>query len=99
MKHFIFALMLLLVFCVGCGNGEVSPKTYEFAQSLYNISNRKLTDKLESITEQVETAQVEGEISLKEAKWLNAIVKKAEREEWQQAMKDARQMMEEQIVK
>ncbi len=97
MKQVTISLMLVLM--TGCGYGEVSPKSYEIAKSLYNITNRKLTDSLEIITVEIETAQKNNEISSKEAEWLGAIVEKAERKKWQQAMKEARQMMEDQIAK
>ena len=90
--------MLLLAFFTGCGYGEISPKCYEIAKSLYSISNRKLTDKLEIITVEIETAKEKNEISSKEAKWLDAIVEKAEQENWHQATKEARKMMEDQIA-
>ena len=98
MKRLTILLMLLLGLCAGCGYGEVSPKSYEIAKSLYNITNRQLTDRLEIITVEIETAEEKNEISPKEAKWLCSIVKRAEQEQWQKAMKESRQMMEDQIA-
>jgi len=97
MWRFVVTAFLLSIFCTGCGYGEVSPKTYELATSIYNVSNRKMTDKLESVTEQIETALEQEEISEKEAGWLVAIVEQAEKQNWDKAMKDARRIMEDQV--
>lgn len=93
--RWLFALTLLCV--VGCGYGEVSPTAYEYAQSLYNISNRKLAGHLQVAKTQVSEASDSGDISAKEAKWLQAIIEDAEQERWKQAMKSARRLMEDQI--
>ena len=92
-------LCLLVVSLVisGCGYGEVSPKTYELAKSLYSISNRKLSDKLDVAKEQIQLAHAGQEISDQEASWLHDIVERAENERWDQAMKSARRIMEDQV--
>ena len=94
-------LLLCVTFCfTGCGGyGEVSPKAYEIATSLYNVSNRKMADRLELVSEQITTARENDEISEGEEKWLGSIVDKAEDENWEQAMKAARRMMEDQVTK
>lgn len=97
MKHRWIFLLLGLLVMTGCGYGDVSPVTYEIAKSLYNISNRKLSDHVHVAKEQITTSCECGEISEKEAKWLLAIAKDAERECWQQAMKSARRLMEDQV--
>ena len=93
------ALIVLVVasVCSGCGYGDVSPKTYQIATSLYNVSNRKLPEKLDTITQQIEVARDADEISAKEAKWLNSIVEKGKQEKWKQAMQAARRLMEDQV--
>ena len=97
MRRFALTVLLLSIFCSGCGYGDVSPKTYELATSLYNVSNRKLTGKLEAVTEQIESAQEQEEITAKEAGWLVAIVEQAQAENWDKAMKNARRIMEDQV--
>lgn len=87
----------LLLLVAGCGYGEVSPKTYEFAKSLYNISNRKMPEKLDDVKSLIDTAVENEEISAKEAKWLNSIVEDAENEKWKKAMASARQIMDDQV--
>lgn len=97
MKRAWTFLLLGCLVLTGCGYGDVSPATYEIAKSLYNISNRKLSDHVHVAKEQITTSCECGKISDKEAKWLLAIAKDAERERWQQAMQSARRLMEDQI--
>lgn len=92
-------LLIGLVAVFGCGYGEVSPTAYELAKSLYNISNRKLNDKLDDVEELIETAEEEKQISDKEARWLKAVLRDAEKAKWEKAMKSARQIMEDQITR
>ena len=90
-------LCLTLFLASGCGYGKVSPTTYELAKSLYNISNRKLADRLDMVSEKIESARESGDVSDREAKWLRAIIKQAEKENWKAAMKSARRIMEDQV--
>ena len=48
MKYRWVFLLLGLLVMTGCGYGDVSPATYEIAKSLYNISNRKLSDQTDA---------------------------------------------------
>lgn len=97
MNRYVHVILLILIFAVGCGYGKVSPTTYEIAKSLYSISNRKLSGHIHTAKEQITRSCECGDISHKEAKWLNAIVKNAEQENWRQAMKSARRLMEDQV--
>lgn len=97
MSRYTIAFAVGLVFIVGCGYGKVSPTTYEIAKSLYSISNRKLGDHLHLAKEQIVKSRENGDISDKEAKWLNAIVEHAEQERWEKAMNSARRIMEDQV--
>lgn len=99
MNRIAITFLLCCVFVAGCGYGEVSPKSYEIAKSLYNISNRKLSDQLDKVKGHINQATENEEISSTEAKWLRAIAQKAERGDWKRAMQDARRMMEDQIDK
>ena len=96
-RYICFLLFATFVFTSGCGYGKVSPTTYELAKSLYNVSNRKLSDKLDIVEERIETAETSKEISAREAKWLRGIANLAEQEQWNKAMKSARRMMEDQV--
>ena len=96
-RRILTILLLSLSLVAGCGYGEVSPTTYELAKSLYNISNRRLPGKLATAKAKIATAREDGDISKKEAQWLNTIIAQAEQDNWQRAMKSARRMMEDQV--
>ncbi len=99
MRRNVITLVLCTIFCVGCGYGEVSPKTYDIATSLYNISNRKLADRVDAVREQIDLARENDEISSSEAKWLEAIAQHAEDQNWKRAMKASRRMMDDQVAR
>ena len=94
--HRLMILLVVLQFS-GCGYGEVSPTTYEYAKALYSITNRQLSERLDAVSEQVAARHAAGEISGREAQWLEAIIDNARNERWQEAMESARQMMEDQV--
>lgn len=97
-RRLVFSLCAAsFLFTIGCGYGQVSPTTYELAQSLYTVSNRRLTDQLEAVEQRIELAQENGEVSSQEAEWLNAIANQAKRQQWKKAMKSARRVMEDQV--
>ncbi|MEM9660024.1 MAG: hypothetical protein AAF961_16795, partial [Planctomycetota bacterium] len=53
---------------VGCGGyGEVSPAAYEYAKTLYSITNRETTAKLDDVSERIEAAQEARELSESES--------------------------------
>lgn len=91
-----FTLSLLLS-TSGCQQyGEVSPRTYEISKALYSACNRKSEEHLEQVADLVSESAKTGEITADEQEWLQNIVRKAESGNWEEAMLDARQMMEEQ---
>lgn len=92
-------LAVALLSFIGCGYGEVNSKTYEFATATYNISNRRLPERIEGIQQQISEALAQDEISSQEAKWLNDILAQAKNENWSRAMRDARRLMEAQLTK
>ena len=97
MKRYVSVVLFVLAFTGGCGYGEVSPTTYEYAKSLYSISNRKLADRLDGLSEQIAACCQSGEVTNQEAQWLGEIIESARKEEWQKAMKAARRIMEDQV--
>ena len=98
MQRFRIFLLAGLICIAGCGYGKVSPTTYELAKALYNISNRKVSEKLVVAKQQIESAKEKNEITDQEAKWLKAILHRAEQGQWDKAMKSARRIMEDQVV-
>lgn len=99
MKRFPLALFFLLVVLplVGCGYGEVSPKTYEYATALYSICNLQDEARLKKFTEMLEEAKTNGELPEKEADWLLDIVDRAQAGSWEQAAQMARRMLADQV--
>lgn len=97
MQTRLLLLCLLLVCLVGCGYGEVSPASYEYAKALYSACNRKSTESLGKIQEDLRRAEEAGDISSQEANWLEDIIRAAENEKWEAAMNSARRMMDDQV--
>ena len=94
----IVTVVCLSFFLTSCNKyGEISPVAYEYAKALYAVTNRKATDRLDDVQQQIENAEDHHELSTKEARWLLQIVQLARQEDWQSASQKARQMMEEQI--
>lgn len=91
-------LALALTLAVGCGGyGEVSPVAYDYAMALYSLSNQKAADRVPAVAEQVEASHQAGDISDREARWLQGILSDAESGDWKSAAKQARRMMEDQV--
>jgi hypothetical protein len=86
-----------LIFCLGCGYPEVSPKTYEISKALYAVCNLKQKDDLDKVTDVISEAVSESEVSEDESEWLLAIVEKAGSGEWEEAAEDARSILEDQV--
>ena len=81
----------------GCGYGKISPKAYEHAKALYSICNRKDKQRLTRYATLLREARTQGEISPKEADWLDDIVQEAQAGEWEDAAAKARRMMTDQV--
>ena len=89
-------VLTLILVLVGCGYGEVSSATYQYAKALYSICNRA-ESQLVQAGEQIEAARSRGELSEQEAKWLKQILDDAAEGDWEAATKDVRRMMEDQV--
>ena len=90
-------LLAGLLCVVGCGYGPVSDTAYQYSKALYNISSRRLSDRLADVEAQALASQQAGEISQQEAKWLVAVIDNAEQQRWEKAMKASRRIMEDQV--
>ena len=90
-------VLTFILVLVGCGYGEVSPATYQYAKALYSICNRRAESQLDQAGEQIEAARSRGELSEQEAKWLKQILDDAAEGDWEAATKAARRMMEDQV--
>ncbi len=99
-RNFIATALLgvVLVFSViGCGYGEVSSETYEYAMALYSVCNSRDAQRLEAFSEQFENAKAEGSVSANESQVLTAIIKEAQAGEWESATADVRALLEAQV--
>lgn len=98
--HSLRVLCCLLVFgsllLAGCGYGEISPLSYEYAKALYGICNRRDAKRLDDLRGQIATALEKQEITDRESDWFADLIAQAESGEWQEAAEGARQMMEDQ---
>ena len=92
----LVSILLVTFLLSGCWYGKVSPRTYEIAKALYSVCNQKKTEKLEQVTELIASSLEENKISQREAKWLHQIIEQATKENWDTAMQESRQIMEDQ---
>ena len=95
----IFSLVVLLcgsLLLSGCGYPEVSPKTYELSKALYSVCNQKSTERLVKVQALIQSSLEQEEITSREADWLNGIIKQAQAGEWDEALRESRQIMEDQ---
>ncbi|MEM7311772.1 MAG: hypothetical protein AAF497_01345 [Planctomycetota bacterium] len=88
----------LLAGVIGCGGyGKVSPKAYEFAKSLYSVSNQRSTERLEAVQSIVDEAHQAGQLTDKEHDWLNDIITQGKNGDWESARQSCRRVMEDQV--
>ena len=91
---------LLLIALAGCSDYQgISPTAYQYAKALYNVTNRKRSEKLDEVNNLITSSKREGTITPKEADWLLEIVDDAREGNWETAQKTARQMMRDQVQK
>lgn len=91
------AASVFLALAVGCGYGEVSPHTYEYAKALYSICNRRAGDQIGNARQQIQSHHEQGKLSKKEAQWLADILDDAQAGKWESAASASRRMMENQV--
>ena len=95
-----WSIMMLFVAMVlpGCNRyGEVSSEVYDYAQALYSICNLRDQKRLEQLSERIETARQQADISDHEAEWLLDIILVAGKGEWETAGRSTRQLLEDQV--
>ncbi|MCA9118182.1 MAG: hypothetical protein KDA79_24085 [Planctomycetaceae bacterium] len=89
--------LLAPLLLAGCGYPEVSPKAYEISKALFSAASRQSEEQLDRAARLIETERKAGEISPREAGWLNEVVATARKGDWPEAQATARQIMEDQI--
>ncbi len=93
-KRSIVVFLGLMLF-LGCSSyGDVGEGAYEYASALYSICNTKNEDRLSTLREQLDS---DTRVSEQEKRWLVQIAESASAGNWEQAAKNARQMMMEQV--
>ena len=90
--------VVLAILASGCGGyGEVSPKAYEFAKSIYSISNQKSVQRREKVAKLVGDSHAAGELTDQEHQWLRDIIEQGNNGDWASAAQACRRIMEDQI--
>ena len=83
--------------------GRVSHEAYQFATALYGAALAESPGRVDSIADKLEdTNPTENRndpesLSSNELRWLQGIIESARRGRWNQAARNARRMMEEQV--
>ncbi|MGI9429041.1 MAG: hypothetical protein ACR2NM_10310 [Bythopirellula sp.] len=96
----LLAALIALGFSAGCARySTVSHEAYQYSKALYSVCNRQDEPRLTMVAEQIETARAAQQLQKTEADWLTDIVATAQAGDWQDASKDARRLMEAQVVK
>ena len=100
-KKYFTSIMIFSFFLMyslsGCGYAKVGPKAYKCSMALYSVCNRRDESRLEEVAELVETSLNNNELTPTEAGYLNSIIDKARKGDWEQATSDARSLMKDQV--
>lgn len=82
----------------GCGGyEEIGPHAYEYATALYAICNQRDEARLEQFSAALEDAQEAGDVTDVEAGEIGVIVSLARAGEWEDATKESRQLLLDQV--
>ena len=90
----IVIALVVSIWWLNRGYGEVSRQTYEISMALYSACQSKSEDRLSKIEQLLDEA---GEIPENERRWVEAIISRARDDNWESAANNARQMMEDQV--
>ena len=94
-------LAMVMVLCLGWywnrGYGDTSAQGYAYSKALFSACNQHDLKRLRQIESMIQEDLEAEKIGEREASWLRAIIDKAEREDWQGANRDVRQLMNDQV--
>ena len=93
----LLIVIMAMISLSGCGYPEVSPQAYEVTKALYSACNRQSETHLTKIEELITERLEDSKISESEAEWLREIITNAKSGEWESAMLECREIMEDQI--
>jgi hypothetical protein len=91
------AISFVFLAIVGCGYGEVSPTAYGYAKALYTLSNTQAANRTDEVANKIAAAAEAGEVTQREAGWLNDICEQCRRGDWAGAQEAAKRMMRDQV--
>lgn len=90
------AMLVLTLFVAGCGYGPVSKRGYEIATALHSAIARQDTEAIARIAEAIKRDSDGGQLAGDEAAWLGEIVAEASAEDWKEAERAARKLLQDQ---
>ncbi|MEO9590104.1 hypothetical protein [Rhodopirellula bahusiensis] len=76
---------------------ELDDQGYDASVALYRICNQKDTESLQTVAEQVAQWQTEGKLSEQSHASLQRVIDLADEGDWNQASRECRRMMEDQV--
>lgn len=88
-----FVLLLFLAIVAGCGYPDVGPGAFELAKALYTVCDMQEKEQLDNFRSRMNAEYEAGAISSAERDVLKDIVATAEAGEWEEAEREARQLL------
>lgn len=95
-RGWLTTVLAIGLIVTGCGYGMVSPKAYEHAKAIYTLANMKAATVLDETERAIARDAEAGNLTPREASWLNDLCSDCRDGNWTKAQSAARQMMEEQ---
>lgn len=94
--NLMLSLALVAVVVSGCTKTTVGVEAYQLAGALDRIFEKRDPGQLNQASEKVNEELASGKITENEAKLLNALIAKAQRDDWAGASSDARKLLADQ---
>ena len=91
-------LLAAIALLIPRGYGLLSEQGYQISLATYSACNRKDTDTLNELVELIQAGQTTGELSKQESGWLIDIIETARSGDWDAAMQEARQLLDDQVT-
>lgn len=79
------------------GYGQISELGYQYATALYSACNQSDDEKLEKLSEMIAASQAQREIDDRETRWLQGIIERGRRGDWQAGAREARRLLADQV--
>lgn len=88
---------LLLLATVACGYAKIGPAAYELTVALDQAVERQNVEQIIKARELIEQRKSDGEISERDFEYLDQIIVAAERGDWADSRKKARNILKDQV--